>query len=320
MTYNPILRKEKMQKILTTRKLPVAEEGTVIILSKDLVDLQKSLADIRNNEVTNAELRWGKYRTSFLIDISSHEVQIKYELSSIDPIYNFIVKLDFDCRVKEAKKIIEKNIVDVNKYLKNYFQADLHKVCQKYNLQEYDTARENIYSKILEISKNIDEFHIERITCNVDIDEKYKKNIEELNAIENEKNKDILNMQLEQEVEKERGGLQALKMRNIQNMLNGDDTALLYYDLINEGDRGKEILQTKHRLAQEKFDKAMNYIKMLVEEGLIDPIDAQKFISNMTHKAFGDGNSSQVHEAGVSYQNEEWKNILSNGSYDEDDD
>lgn len=319
MTYNPILKKEKIQKILTVKKLPTAEKGTVIILSKDFLNLKDSLVDIKNDEITNAELRWGKYRTSFFIDVSQHQVQLEYELNSIDPIYKFIIKLNFDCSVKNPKKVIEKNIIDVKRYLKNRFQSALQIVCDKYDLKEYEKVKEHLRLKTVEIAGNVDVFNIQNISCKVDVDEKYRRAIEELNKLENTRIKTIIEKQIEQEVEREKGKIDEIKMKNIQNIINGDESLLLY-DLINGENRGKEMLLTKHGIAHKNFDKAVDAIRMLANEGLMDTLDAQTLISNITKNILGDINGSRANESNVSYENEEWKDLLSNGNYEEDDD
>lgn len=175
-TYNPIHSQKKLENSLFKADIPAPIAGTVMVLSKELPDLSDSLTQVSPGSIVKSDIRYGKYKSVYYVDISPYELEFKCNLPSIDTLYNFIATVRMNAKVKEPKKVIVQGINNVCQYVNKCFEKRMLGIAARFPLNQM----RNLEQHINDIIDNIMQdkiFDFTDIICNLTLDERGSKKL-----------------------------------------------------------------------------------------------------------------------------------------------
>jgi len=145
----------------------------------------------------------------------------------------------------------------------------MESISQNYDIDQWLSVRQEINHNKYNIASQAEEFTIESISCNIELNEISKKHLEEIEIIK---------------FESER--TQA-KINEFIKLTDNNEANILLLDYINNTNKGEKMLETKTKVSNDKwnghiakYNDVLNILNKAVESGATDP-SSVKALTNM---------------------------------------
>ena len=154
-TYNPIIESNILQSGLLNTQIPKSLPGSILLLSRERGFSGVSGLKLVENEISNGDLRFGRYKAFYRVDISPHIISFNCTLPAKDIESAFTCEITVHCKVHSPLYIIAHNIKDVALNVSNEITLTLHSVSQEMNVYVdniLNILREQVQFSLNEIS------------------------------------------------------------------------------------------------------------------------------------------------------------------------
>ncbi len=248
-TYNPIIKKENIDKFSLSKTMPAAQSGTAIVLSKELPNLQLSLEDIGERRITKSDIFFTDYKAAYYIDTSKRQLEFECVAPGKSGDYDFIVSVSLHCTVRNNKAVIINGLTDVSTYIAQYFKIAIEGISSCYDISEVNQVRNEINRNSSRLVDSIKEFCLYNIFCDLRLSDEARRKLEE-----------------------------ATKMKVIEDLISENELKAFLVDYANGGNRGEQLLSKLSSYKNEKLNNEIKTIQSYMQ--LLDNLKERGLINN----------------------------------------
>jgi hypothetical protein len=266
-TYNPIVEKKDIPRLSLFQQRPTPEPGIALVLfqeGKPLVTLWPE------DRLTAGEVKWGKFKTIYKVDISEHQFSFKCTLPCQGDAFNFHAEVQATSSVDNPSIIVERNTTDVLGVLEPLITQIMRNITRKYDVEKSAAAEQAITKAIQEETYDVG-LKLDRISVKLSLEEDARAHLRKLKQIERDKERE----RKEAELDRLRDDLELDRMKTklafYTPLIQGGHWQLLALQLTNHPDDVVIVAQTLSQQRQSEMENQLIALKIMLEEDALEP-------------------------------------------------
>ena len=265
-TFNPIINKEAIPRLQLFQPRPTPEPGVALVLFREghpLITLWPG------DRLTAGEVRWGKYKTVYKIDVTEHSFGFNCTLPCESDAFDFQADVQVTCSVDNPAIIVERNITDVCAVLEPLIIGTMRSISRDYDVEESAAAEKAIRKAVEGEAYNVG-LNLNRFIVRLSLEEEARTHIRSLRQIERDKERE----RREAELDRQRDTLEMERMKMKMDfygpLIKEGQWQLLALQLTNHPEDVAAVAQMLNQQHQADMDRQLAALKIMIEEDALE--------------------------------------------------
>lgn len=266
VNYNPILATEENPRWNLFQAVPSPEPGVALVLFREGHPL---ITLLPGDRLTSGEIRWGKYRKIYKIDISSHTFSFAVTLPCQSDAFDFNASVQVTCSVNNPALIVKHRIADAQPILTDLITNTMRSISRKYDVEKSEEAERDIDMTLNSQTYDVG-FILHRVIIRLTLEEDARTYIRQLRQYDRDKVLVSREAQLQQRRDEFEQGHLKLKMSFYGPLIEQGQWQLLSLQLANNPNDVPAILQMIQNQRQLEMKQQLEVLKIMLEEDALE--------------------------------------------------
>jgi hypothetical protein len=289
---NFILGTDDIKLGLFPEKQPYSSQ-TIAFVYTNSQELMLTIKD--GQQLTTAELKYGKYNKRHRIDTSTKTIDFTKEHPSLELVETFIVQVTLSFRVNNPELILRNRRGDYSKLIKDQLFYAISDITKKYAISNYQRVSYDIegLKNDINLTQNLDNIGLSvvNINANVELSEKSKADIERKNRLNKdaqyEGEKIRIGAQLTIQETQANSAVQAAKVEGLAAIQQNYGTDGLLITLAESNKEVAQIIKESQERTRKQQEETQRFVKILLDKGLsISEINTMLLQTQTPQQAF----------------------------------
>lgn len=311
---NPIKGTVEIPKFSFMSKKPAPEPGEAFVLYREG---QKTVTLFPGDRMTAGEIKWGKYKKIYRVDVTEQRFQFECELPTSKIGYNFPAKVEVIYKINDPAEIVNRQIDDSHAALKPLLIDKMRVISRRYEPKSNTAAEEEITQNLrdqdfengITISKFIIELNIESEIVDAiraigdqthDATLTQMDREQDIKVKANQHDAQLKQLQLQNEL-----ALQQMQMQHYMTMIQGGMWNMLALQLSQNPNDVPKIIGEIRKEQKEEYNQQLLLLDKLIEKGDLEEYQINQAGKEVLTKLVGTMDTSQQEELASNIKDDE---------------
>ncbi|MCB8952422.1 MAG: hypothetical protein H6650_10450 [Ardenticatenales bacterium] len=265
-SYKPILSEENSPGWNLFQSVPSPEPGVALVLYREGHSLTTLLPGSR---LTAGEIRWGKYRKIYRVDVSTHTFSFNTTLPCQSDAFNFNASAQVTCSVNDPALIVTHRVTDAEAVLTDLIIKTMRDISRQFDVERSKDAEQAI-DRVLESQTYDIGIVLHRVIVRLTLEEDARTYIRRLRQYD----RDAVLVEREAQLQQQKDELEQKYLKSKMSfygpLIEQGQWQLLALQLANNPNDVPAIIQMIDSQRQLEMKQQLEVLKFMLEEDVLD--------------------------------------------------
>ena len=265
-SFNPIISEEQVPRLTLFQPRPAPEPGIALVLYREG---QRAIALWPGDRMTAGEVRWGRYKKIYKVDVAEHFFSFDCTLPCQSDAFDFQAQAQVTYAVNNPAAIVENKVTNARAVLEPLITDAMREVSRRYDVEKSETAEREI-AKTVKSKPHDMGFELKRFVVNLRLEADARAYLRQLRQYDRDKVLASKDAELQKQLDQLEMDRLKIKMEFYGPLIKQGQWQLLSMQLSNRPEDLPGIIQMLDQQRQLEMKHQLEALKIMLDEDAIE--------------------------------------------------